>query len=244
MRLARLQARFHKCIDLSAENWAAALLLGKARERSNVLRRPSSHRGARGNRDVDLHGALGELTLFGMVLREPDSESAAEYMRSQLFMAGGGAAVSGPDLLFDDDGGAVGIDVKTFDCGTQKRVFAINDDKHAKLAGNCLGYVGLICASFSTLACLTRLIPYEEVLRWERRTLRPGGSPSRNLFIGAALQQYGVESFSIERSRESLHDEAVVRELALARGEGTVADRLAHYLPQVEPYLEDAQEWL
>jgi hypothetical protein len=225
--LARLQARFHRCIDLSAENWAAALLLGKARERSNVLRRPSSHRGARGNRVVDLQGALGELTLFGVVLGEPDSESAAEYMRSQLFVAGGGAAVQGPDLLFDDDGRDVDIDVKTFDCGTQKRVFAINDDKHAKLAGSCLGYVGLICASFSTLGCLTRLIPYEEVSTWERRTLRPGGSPSRNLLIGAALQQYGVESFSIGQSRESLHDEAVVRELALARGKGTCGSACA-----------------
>ena len=99
---------------------------------------------------MDLHGALGELLLFGAVRLLPNSDAAVEYMRRQLFCISGGRDVSGPDLSFhDDDASAddppVGIDVKTFDCATNKSRFAINAHKHAQLAGQCFAYMALVC---------------------------------------------------------------------------------------------------
>ena len=79
MRLESLQKHFLRCIPVSADQWAFALLLGRARERSNTLRLRSADRGTRGNLEVDLHGALGELILYGMVLRQPDHARPASW---------------------------------------------------------------------------------------------------------------------------------------------------------------------
>lgn len=124
MRLADLEARLGRNISLSAAQWAFAWLLGEARRASNLHRDPRSDRGNSGNQSVDLHGALGELLLFGM-LRELGDAAAVEHSRRQLYIAGGGRDASGADVSFVENGAATGIDVKTFDCDPKKRFFAI-----------------------------------------------------------------------------------------------------------------------
>ena len=244
MRLAELEKQFLRCISLSADQWAFALLLGRARERSNTLRLRTADRGSRGNLEVDLHGALGELILYGMVLKQPESEAAAAYMRRHLYVAGGGAGVIGPDLLFEEEGKPVGVDVKTFDCSTRKRYFAINNDKHLKLAGSCAGYMGLICARFSSIAFITRLIPYDDVSSWKCEALRWNGSASRNLPIDEAILRYGACEYFSQKSRANVLDEEMIREAARATEPDSVMCRLGRWLPDVEPYLLDAQNGL
>jgi hypothetical protein len=133
-------------VPLTAEQWAHALLLGEARQCTNKARARSADRGAQGNHEVDLHGALGELLLYGRVRGLRDSDEGADSMRRQLFCITGGRDVQGADLRFIEDGVTIAIDVKTYDCSPSKRYFAINDNKHRELADDsCIGYVGLVC---------------------------------------------------------------------------------------------------
>ena len=236
-----LEQRFGKRVDLTPLQWAFALLLGEARQQSNAGRAARSDRGRRGNQAVDLHGALGELWLYGAARSLPDSADAASYMRSQLFCAAGGRDVTGADLLFEDAGRPIGIDVKTFDCAKNKSFFAINDNKHSQLAGQCFAYMGLVCPAWARKACVMFPIPYADVSTWECSSLRPGGSDSRNLPIGIAMQRYGCEGYSIEDSRRDVYSKQEIRDLACETGEGSPIAALSRLLPDAAPYLAKAQ---
>jgi hypothetical protein len=248
MKWSDLQQRFGARVPLTPEQWARALLLGRAREQTNATRAASSDRGSLGNHEVDLHGALGELLLYEMVEPLPKSAAALEYMRCQLFCVSGGREVSGPDLSFHDDDDRldappVGIDVKTFDCAPRKRLFAINARKHTLLSGQCLAYMALVCPRWAHSACVMRPVPYTEVSTWECRALRPGpgGSESRNLPMDVAFQRYGVPEYSIEQNRQKIYPETQIKELARQKGAGTPIARLLDLLPDAKPYLVKAQ---
>jgi hypothetical protein len=234
MRRTDLEARLGRNIPLSQTQWAYAWLLGEARRESNAHRAKRSDRGADGNHSVDLHGALGELLLFGMV-RDLKDEDAIEHTRRQLYIEGGGRNAVGADVSFIENGTPVGIDVKTFDCDPKKKYFAINDDKHEQLRGQCAGYVGLICPAYAQQACLTTIIDYDDVSRWPVRTLRPGGSPSRNLPIKEAMTRYCRAPYSITESRKQTYAETAVRGEALQTGAKSVGERMIHLLPEIEP---------
>jgi hypothetical protein len=234
MRLADLQARLGRNIPLSQTQWAYAWLLGEARRESNRHRAKQSDRGKDGNQSVDLHGALGELLLFGMV-RDLKDADAIEHTRRQLYVVGGGRNAEGADVSFIEDDEQIGIDVKTFDCDPKKRYFAINDNKHEQLRGHCKGYAGLICPAFAEHACLTNIIPYDDVSRWPVKTLRPGGSPSRNFPIEEAMDRYCPTTYSIAESRKHTYPSAAVRLEALQTGSKSVGEQLIRLLPDIEP---------
>lgn len=238
MRLTDLEARLGRNSHLSQTQWAYAWLLGEARRESNAHRAKHSDRGADGNQAVDLHGALGELLLFGMV-RDLKDEDAIEHTRRQLYIAGGGRHAVGADVSFVENGAQTGIDVKTFDGDPKKRYFAINDDKHEQLRGKCVGYVGLICPAYAQHACLTTIIWYDDVSGWPVKTLRPGGSPSRNLPIAQILRRYCRAPYSISESRKHTYSAAAVREEALQPGLKSVSERIIHLLPQIEPVIRE-----
>jgi hypothetical protein len=248
--LTDLAQHFGSNRPITPDQWAYAVLLGRARTISNKDRAPGSDRDADGNEEVDLHGALGELVLRGIVRRLPGFEQAARYMENHMFRKGGGSDVKGPDLLFADHGTDVGIDVKTFDCREYKRYFAINDNKHHELQGQCVGYMGLICPPYAHTACITRLIPYDAVSTWDVRQLRKDkngkrrGTPSRNLEIDVVMRQYTASAYDIAKSRSEVYPEAVVFGLARQKGEGSVIARLSQVLPAAAPYLAEAQATL
>lgn len=234
MTLTDLEARLGQNISLSTTQWAFAWLLGEARRRSNRARARTSDRGASGNEAVDLNGALGELLLFGM-MRELGDSDAVEHSRRQLYIADGGRAASGPDVSFTELGRHIGIDVKTFDCSPNKRFFAINDNKHEQLRNQCIGYIGLVCPAFAASACLTRVIPYSDVSRWERRILRANGTASRNLPIEELMRLYCSEPYDIAQSRQRVYPKALIIDEALTTGSGSLAQRLIGLIPEIEP---------
>jgi hypothetical protein len=173
-------------------------------------------------------------------------------MLDHLFHESGGSDVKGADLLFTDEHEQipVGIDVKTFDCRDRKRYFAINNNKHKELAGQCVGYMGLVCPPYARAACVTRLIPYDSVSLWKVWQLRKDkdgkkrGTPSRNLLIEVAMQEYAGVAYDIESSRLDAYSEDAVHDLASRKGNGTVISRLSRLLPLAAPFLAEAQSTL
>jgi hypothetical protein len=244
LKRTELERRFGTCLPLTAEQWAYAVLLGGARKLSNQERADTSDRGEAGNEEVDLHGALGELLLFGMVRDLPESQDGIAYMLEHLFVETGGKGNKGADLLFEDAGVPVGIDVKTFDCSPRKHFFAINYDKHAALAENntCVGYMGLICPRFARNACITRLIPYAYVSTWKYRNLRKeGGSVSRNCPINSVMRDFAGSDYSFESNRRDVYSATEVRSLARQIGAGSPIARLSRLLPTAERLLVETQ---
>src|SRR5690606_1138992 len=229
---------------ISTQQWAFAWLLGEARRNSNKNRAERSSRQEK-NEGVDLHGALGELLLYGIV-RQLGLLDAVSYMLAHLYIESGGRDAYGPDVVLREGSNkdCVGLDVKTFDCSIRKRYFAINDDKHQELAGQCHGYVGLICPPFAASAYLTRVIPYAHVCEWKCWKLRRDdthGSPSRNSSITRAGALYAAHPYSFAAARVPAQPREDVLRLAQATGPKSVAARLARMLPQIGRAIEEAQ---
>jgi hypothetical protein len=229
---------------VTAEQWAYAELLGKARTLSNPERADDADRGEEINEKVDLQGALGELMLYGIVRDLPDSTEAARQMLAHMFCATGGKDVKGADLVFEEEGRTIGVDVKSFDCSPWKRYLAINDNKHHKLYGQCIGYLAIICPSYARTACLTRLIPYDDVSAWECFILGKKRSPSRNLRIDVAMRTYSPANYSLAASRRDVHSPDEVRRLARQTSERSPLVNLCRLLPAAEKYLIEAQKVL
>ena len=247
MKLTDLTANFDTSCSVGDMEWACAVLLGDARVISNEKHRSEeANRGKEGNRAVDLHGSLGEFLLLRMVRKLPESEIAEAYMRNHLFIPGGGRDAAGPDLLFEDDGRPTGIDVKTFDCKKNKRFFAINNKKHTKLAGQCVGYMGLICPAYGRRAYVTKLIPYEDVSTWPVDLLKKNdeGSASRNLPIKDAMRLYCSESYSLEDNRRDTYPEEHILTLARQHGPRSPCKRLSERLPKHAKAFESARDAL
>lgn len=246
MTRAELEEKLNTSRSLTIRQWACALLLGRARTLSNRRRHKSSDR-SESNWVVDLYGALGELVLYSIVRRLPASEEAVRYLLNHIFLETGGKGAVGPDLLFSEGQQQIGIDAKTFNCKTKNRFFAINDNKHQHLAGQCLGYVGLICPLWGRLAYVTSVIPYDDVSSWSCGQLRKSekgkqGTPSRNLDIRKAMRLYARGSYSIEASRSNVHPQDKVWRAALQTDKESVMVFLSELLPKAAGYLPEAQE--
>lgn len=242
MSLEMLKHRLQREVPLTAEQWAFASLLGEARRNSNRHRSKEADREEQ-NEDVDLHGALGELLLFGIV-RDLRIAEAVAYMRSHLYVPGGGRDARGPDLIFHTpEAVRISLDVKTFDCSRHKGYFAINDDKHRELAEWRSWYIGLICPPYAATAYLTSPIPYQDVDHWECfRLKRDGkGNPSRNLPIEDALSLYTDRTYDIDSARRNCHRRSQIVALARHSDSASVGARLAQLLPQMGSALEEAR---
>jgi hypothetical protein len=244
LNLRDLEAQLGTRVPLSAGQWACAVLLGCARAWIND-RNPKSNadRGRDAMERIDLHGALGELLLLGIVRSLPDSEAAVAYMTQRLFYDGDGRAVTGPDLLFEDRQKLIGLDVKTFDCRPYKRMFAISEARHIALHGQCAGYVGLIGPRYARRACLTKVIPYESVSDWERGILRKLGPPSHHHPIPEVMKRY-APAYPLEHGSSDVYPHAQIMDLARQSGPGSPIHSLSALLPAVASALANAQKRL
>ena len=205
MTLDDIVRRTDRALSPSARSWAWARFLADARTASNDDRRAARSDRGRFNQQVDLLGAMGELFLLRTAAATERSAEAVAYMRGHLYDERGGANVVGPDIQFadHDDGEVRGIDVKTFDCAPNKRYFAINDNKHCALGGQCSHYLCVIAPPFGSRMAVSRLVPYSDVDGWSVFQLRRGSSESRNLPIGEFLARYFARPPSLEELRRT-----------------------------------------
>jgi hypothetical protein len=217
LTLAEVQAVTGKAVALRPEHWALARLLAAARQATNEGRTAaSSDRGAAGNLDAHTFGAIAELFLLRHAMRMRAGVTVA-YMRAHMLHPSGGGSVTGPDLQAADAEHVVGIDAKAF--RSPNGFFAINARKHDAMRGSCAFYFGAAARRYGVRLITARLIPYDDVTAWERRSLRPGGSPSHNLPIAAFERTYaapwrfaGLAGAYPERAVQQACDEACVRQ--------------------------------
>jgi hypothetical protein len=153
-----------------------------------------------------------------------------------MFSAAGGADVTGPDVHIIIENEEWRIDIKSFDCADNKKFFAINNDKHESLRGNCDGYVGLISPPLSRLGITSKIVPYADVDNWPKSKLRVGGTPSRNLPIGLFSDRY-IEAAEISGLRGTIYDAREVRDLAALNGPGSPRYELTNIIPTVAKYI-------
>ncbi|MCS0116539.1 hypothetical protein NDJ00_20430 [Vibrio parahaemolyticus] len=184
-------------IKISAEQWALAALIGEARRRSNEHRRNASRdRGRDKNILNDLMGSIGELVAikwFSQYLSKNEKINSLQNM----FSLGGGSKHSYADLYLDNHPGQLSVDVKTFDCSPNKRFFAINQKKHMKLLGHCDGYACLLLPRLSHQAVFIPFVPYNDVSKWELRSLGGYGDPSYNIPISKFIKMYSSEQITL-----------------------------------------------
>lgn len=224
MILADVLKRTDTMVRVEARRWAWARFLGEARTASNDDRRAARSDRGQFNVQVDLLGALGELFLLRAALTAERSDEAVAYMRDHLYREQGGRGVEGPDIRFVDHvtSETRELDVKTFDCMPNKSYFAINDNKHDMLRGQCSDYLCVITPRLGRRMAVARLVPYAEVEKWSIGRLRHGGSASRNLPIKSFLESYFTKPPDLEELRGSTLSEAEVREAcedSIVRGE-------------------------
>jgi hypothetical protein len=136
-----------------------------ARTASNDRSRHRRSDGGDYNDRVDLLGSLGEIFLLKTALKTFRSEELVVYMRKHLYCKEGGRGVKGPDVRFRDEGTSQlhEIDIKTFDCSPSKKFFAINNNKHISLAGQCSAYFCIITPPFGRRMAVSGLVPYTDV---------------------------------------------------------------------------------
>ena len=221
-----------RMVTLEARHWAWARLLGDARTASNDDQRAARSDRGSFNAQVDLLGALGELFLLRGALAAECSEQAVSYMRDHLYREQGGRGVEGPDICFVDHvtNETYELDVKTFDCSPNKRVFAINDNKHRQLRGQCSAYLCVIAPRFGYRMAIARPVPYAEVEEWSIWCLRRGGSASRNLPIGNFLDAYFSRTPILEELRSMRFSESEVQN---AYEDPVLRDEFAELVPNV-----------
>lgn len=199
MNLSELRGATDCTLEVNPELWAWATLLGEARRTSNDgVRSREADRGDSTNRGVDLAGAFGELFLYQLVRQFPKSDLACRYIAERLFVPGGGTRAKGPDLKFaeDDTKTVIGVDSKTFS-NPRYNFFAINAEKHNELRGLCSFYFCLCFAGRSRSVAVAKLVPYEDVDRWEIRDLGGRGDLSRNLPIQTFVNGYYQHPFNV-----------------------------------------------
>ena len=232
MILGDVLKRTDKMVKLEARHWAWARFLGEARTASNDARRAARSDRGKFNTQVDLVGALGELFLLRAARAAKRSEEAVAYMRDHLYREQGGKGVEGPDIRFVDHvtNETQELDVKTFDCMPNKSFFAINDNKHGMLRGQCSGYLCVITPRFGCRIAVARLVPYAEVEKWCVKRLRHGGSESRNLSIECFLEAYFTNPPVLKKLRKATFSEAKVHQ---AYEDPSVRAEFAELVPNV-----------
>ncbi|MCY9861145.1 hypothetical protein OTK49_01195 [Vibrio coralliirubri] len=175
-------------VEVGVEDWAVAALVGQARRLSNEkLRGAHRDRGVAKNVQNDLIGSLGEILAykyFGKFL----SDSAKTQQNHQLFSLGGGSNHRGADFYLDLHSRKPRLDVKTFDCDSRKRFFAINAKKHRSLKAQCEGYTCLMIPLYGKEAVLEPFLSYNAVSDWNEASLGSYGDSSFNLPINDFLR--------------------------------------------------------
>ena len=232
MILEDVVKRSDTMVTLEARHWAWARFLGEARTASNDDRRAARSDRGKFNIQVDLLGALGELFLLRSAQAAQRSEEAVAYMRDHLYREQGGRGVEGPDIRFVDHvtNETHELDVKTFDCMPNKRFFAINDNKHGMLRGQCSAYLCVVTPAFGRRMTVARLVPYAEVEKWSVQRLRHGGSASCNLPIEGFLEAYFTRPPLLEELRGATFSEAEIRQ---AYEDPSVRAEFAELVPNV-----------
>ena len=211
-----------------------AILLGRAREKSNDRTRARmADRGPVGNRDVDLHGALGELLLLRSVM-ERGPASAADYMRRHMFNPAGGRGVEGPDLELEKNGQRHGFDMKSFDCAPNKKFFAINDDKHQALRGKCIAYLAFVAPTLQNSGVISKLVPYVDVDTWKAWPLRAGGNPSRNYPVQQFMAKYMPDPQAYRRPDDRILVQADIDQQMKADGPDGAHQQLIRLIPTLK----------
>jgi hypothetical protein len=187
-------------IDITAKDWAFAALLGQARRKSNEsTRKTSRDRGSANNVHVDLMGSISEIIAYKHFKPILTDRERAKILKGMFRLSGGGGKL-GADLFVSQLQKT--LDVKGFDCADNKRFFAINQSKHADLAGACDGYLCVVCPKYSKRAFVIDHVPYEDVSCWESKTLGSYGDPSFNLSIVRFMAEYS-QGVSLAAIRES-----------------------------------------
>ena len=218
MILEDVLQRTDSMVTVEARHWAWARFLGEARTASNDDRRASRSDRGRFNTQVDLLGALRELFLLRAAQAAKRSEEAVAYMRDHLYREEGGGGIEGRDIRFldHDTNETLELDVKTFDCGPNKKYLAINDNKHRQLGGQCSYYLCVVAPRFGSRMAVARLVPYEQVQEWPAKELRRGGSASRNFPIERFLETYFRRPPRLEELRGASFSEAEIRQACKA----------------------------
>ena len=232
MTLNDIVGRSDTMVAVEPRHWAWAHFLGVARTASNDDRRARRSDRGRFNRQVDLLGALGELFLLRTALMAERSAETVAYMRSHLYDEQGGAGVRGPDIRFVEHvtHDTHELDVKTFDCSENKTNFAINDNKHRMLDGQCTAYVCVVAPPYGRRMAVSRLVPYETVDDWPVGRLRRCGSPSRNCPIQEFLNAHFTAPLNLNALRRDVFP---MKEIDRARGDGAVRAEFEELVPGV-----------
>lgn len=168
--------------------------------------------------------------LLRTAMAASNSGSAVAYMRDNLYRERGGRGVKGPDIRFEDEETGVlhEIDVKTFDCGPNKKFFAINDNKHLSLSGQCSAYFCIVTPPFGRRLAIARLVPYADVDTWPALKLRWNGSHSRNYQLNEFLSRYFSTPPVIEELRADVFS---MDEIEAAKANAAIRAKLVRLLP-------------
>lgn len=188
-------------VEVGAKDWAMAALVGQARRLSNEkFRGANRDRGVAKNIQNDLIGSLGEILAYKFFDKYL-SDDAKLQQSYQLFSLGGGAKHRGADFHLDLHPRKPRLDVKTFDCDSRKRFFAINAKKHRSLNSCCEGYTCLMIPLYSKSAVLEPCVPYSAVSGWNEASLGSYGDASLNLPINDFLRLHSdADSYAKAKS--------------------------------------------
>ncbi len=211
-----------KLYQLTEDFWAEAALLGAARLQSNDGRRDDRRDREEHNAQIDLMGSASEVLLFRMLWRfgewlaeKENKENQAEeygkavrsglmYMRRSMFVHGGGGMAQGSDFLSTLSGRVWAIDAKSYDFSPNKRLFAINRQKHTELREEKPVYFCLLCPPLAAMAYVA-IVPYGSVDGWETKVLRPKNpDPAQICDLNEFMLQY------LERTLVQCRDEVSI----------------------------------
>lgn len=246
---------------LSVDFWAEAALLGAARLRSNDPHRDNRRDRGTGNARVDLMGGASEVLLYRMLSRfearvetwasakinipptraveeRAVTSAGLEYMRQHMYVDSGGQNVHGADFVGQRSHGMWAIDAKSFDFSPNKRLFAINDQKHGELAETQPDYFCLLCPPFAKCAFVA-IVPYHAVSNWQTRILRPENpDPARILPINTFTREFagGNTRTSCEQATDDYYQADEILSSAAAGGSGQ--ERIAESAPPIGDLLK------
>lgn len=246
--------------ELSEAFWAEAALLAAARLQSNEGRRHQRRDRQAENARVDLMGAGSEILLYRALQRyalrvkawavgnqlTPEqgrqqkdvAGQGLDYMRRHLFVLEGGASAAAADLILPCEDGDWAMDAKSFDFSPNKSRFAINEEKHLRLAPLNPDYFCLLCPPLSKRA-LVAVVPYSEVESWETRTLgkRHPPDPAKIIPIDRFTLSFLQRPFNVcADMTEGKHDPRSVR--SRAGSDGEVKQRISETAPLISELLE------
>lgn len=216
-------------IDISPNDWAFAALIGEARRRSNENKRNNTRdRGNEKNIHVDLMGSLGEVLAYKLYKNQMKPETAAKFVED-FCKTEGGAVMQGADMRLDIGESTLDLDIKTYDCAPNKRFFAINSKKHAKLSDCCDGYLCILFPKYGRKAYVVNNVPYDHVSNWEQKALGGYGDPSYNLPISSFASTYGEQALVHKLVQEGAYTRDEIRNAIYSE---PVMNRFLELVPQ------------